>query len=133
MRKLILHASCVLAVLGALHDAPSAAATRVPTDPNNLSCTLGPLPKTFGKSHWLVYACGDGRSIVVVSAPGSPASPFQFFFFWGADGFEIHGEGTGKKEATSAAFEELKLLSEAQIAVLFADAKAIGPSRQGET
>jgi hypothetical protein len=37
-----------------------------------------PAEKTVGKTPWLVYGCGDGRSVVVVAAPGSAAMPFYF-------------------------------------------------------
>lgn len=44
-----------------------------------LNCDIGPGTKTFGKSSWLVYSCTDNKSLVMVSAPGSPAVPFYFF------------------------------------------------------
>jgi hypothetical protein len=119
--------SCALKILtiviGCSFALPSSAAEKAPT-PSNLSCTAGPLQKTFGKTDWLVYACDDGHSIVIVTAEGSPAAPFYFFFVWGADGFELRGEGTGNKAKTDATFEELKKLSEADIGSLFKAAKS---------
>src|SRR5688572_6611140 len=54
----------------AKHDVrETAAATRV-------HCTAGPLPASFGALPWLLYACDDGRSVALVSAPGNPAAPF---------------------------------------------------------
>src|SRR5688572_16375760 len=49
----------------------TAASTRV-------HCTAGPLPASFGALPWLLYACDDGRSVALVSAPGNPAAPFTF-------------------------------------------------------
>lgn len=60
--------------------------------------------------------------MVVVSAPGSPAFPFYFMVFEGANGYEVAGEGTGKKEATAAAHSEFKALTAAQIKALIAEA-----------
>jgi len=60
-----------------------------------LNCTSGPLNRNYGKTRWYVYGCDDGHSIVVVTASGSPALPFYFFFVWGPKGFDLHGEGTG--------------------------------------
>lgn len=87
-----------------------------------LKCESGPLNRVFGKTPWLVYGCVDARSMVVVSAPGSPAFPFYFMVFEGANGYEVAGEGTGKKEATAAAHSELKALTAAQIKALIAEA-----------
>jgi hypothetical protein len=61
---------------------------------------------------------------VLVSAPESPASPFIFSFIFQSNAYQLRGEGTGNKAATTAAFEELKKLSEQEIANLLALAKA---------
>lgn len=86
--------------------------------PSSLKCDIGPVKKTYGMTQWLVYSCDDRRSIVVVSAPGNPAMPFFFTLSPTGDGYRLHGEGTGRKEATSAAFEELEALSEEDIITL---------------
>jgi hypothetical protein len=119
--------SLLLFVLfGGLIDVSCAAAPQQANGPGDLSCTVGPLEKTYGKTQWTVYGCNDGRSVVVTSAPGNPAMPFYFFFVWGSEGMELHGEGTGEKNFTDAAFEELKALTEADVAGLFQEAKAAG-------
>ncbi len=98
---------------------PVAAAGDEPASkPPSLKCDIGPVNKTYGMTHWLVYSCEDQRSVVIVSAPENPAMPFYFMFFPHENGYRLHGEGTGRKEATSAAFEELKALSEEDIALL---------------
>ncbi len=84
-----------------------------------MKCDIGPLTKTFGKTPWLVYGCADQKSVVVVSAHGSPAMPFVFIFASSEDGYKLHGEGTGDKSATAAAFDELKAFSSADIQALF--------------
>jgi hypothetical protein len=86
--------------------------------PSSLKCDIGPVKKIYGMTQWLVYSCDDHRTVVVVSAPENPAMPFFFTFFPNENGYGLHGEGTGSKEATPAAFEELKALSEDDITAL---------------
>jgi hypothetical protein len=83
-----------------------------------LQCDIGPITKEFGSVPWLLYSCDDGKSLVVVSAPGSPAAPFYFFFSPEGRGYHLVGEGTGLKSLTDAALRDLKLLSDAEIAGL---------------
>ena len=95
-------------------------------DGKNLNCDSGPLAKTFGGTPWLIYGCDDGHSLVIATSSDSPAMPFYFFFVWGPNGFELRGEGTGNKKLTDAAFEDLKALSEKDIASLYTGAAAVG-------
>ena len=88
-----------------------------------LKCDVGPITKIYGKTQWLVYSCDDNRTVVIVSAPGNPASPFYFTFFPRENGYHLGGEGTGRKDATDAAFNELKTLSEQDIAALIEQTK----------
>ncbi len=83
-----------------------------------LKCDIGPVIKKFGATQWLVYSCDDRRTVVIVSAPGNPAMPFYFTFHPGEKGYRLMGEGTGGKDATAAAFDELKALSEPDITAL---------------
>ncbi len=62
--------------------------------------------------------------MVIVSAPGNAAMPFYFTFYPHENGYRLYGEGTGRKDATEAAFEELKALSEQEIAALIQQTKA---------
>ncbi len=88
-----------------------------------LKCDIGPVTKTYGKTQWLVYSCSDERTVVIVSAPGNPAMPFYFAFYPKGNAYQLSGEGTGRKDATSAAFDELKALSEQDIAALIEETK----------
>ena len=83
-----------------------------------LQCNVGPVSKEYGETHWLVYSCNDQRSVVIVSAPGNPAMPFSFVFYPSDTGYHLSGEGTGRKETTAAAFEEIKALSVKEISAL---------------
>lgn len=97
-----------------------------------MKCETGPLAKTYGKTSWVVYSCLDNRTVVIHSASGNPAMPFYFMFFPDKDkgGYRLYGEGTGKKDTTAAAYEELKSLSEQEITALIAETKSVGRAPQ---
>ena len=92
-------------------------------DEDTFKCTIGPVTKTYGQTQWLVYSCNDDKTLVIVSAPGNPATPFYFTLLPTDAGHRLFGEGTGKKEATAAAFEQLKSLSEDDIANVIKETK----------
>ena len=78
-------------------------------------CDVGPVTKVFGSVPWLVYSCNDASSIVLVSAPGSPAMPFYFMFTLEGTTYRLRGEGTGSKAVTDATLKELQTLSAADV------------------
>ena len=80
-----------------------------------LQCEIEPITKEFGSVPWLLYSCDDGKSLVVVSAPGSRAAPFYFFFSPEGRGNHLRGEGIGLKPLTEAALKDLQALSNAEI------------------
>lgn len=88
-----------------------------------LECKAGPLSKSFGGNDWLVYACNDDKSVVVVSASGNPAMPFYFSISLIDGRYVVHGEGKGDKSASSAANRELIKLTKEQIEKLIIAAK----------
>ena len=92
--------------------------------PLPLKCETGPVAKTYGGAQWLVYSCSDSETVVIVSAPGNPSMPFYFSFSLQKGGYRLSGEGTGRKDATNAAFDELKTLSHQDIAALIEQTKA---------
>jgi hypothetical protein len=96
----------------------SAISEEAASKPQPLKCDVGPIDKTYGKTQWLVYSCDDKRSFVIVSAPGNPAMPIYFIFYPHENGCRLEGEGTGRKDSTKAAFDELKALSGTDIAIL---------------
>jgi hypothetical protein len=81
-------------------------------------CDVGPVTKVFGAVPWLVYSCNDATSLVLMSAPGSPASPFYFIFSLEGGSYKLRGEGTGAKTATDAALKDLEALSASDIQAL---------------
>jgi hypothetical protein len=82
--------------------------------------------KGYGKNEWLVYSCSDNRSVVVVAKPENPAFEFYFILVPAPDKIDLYGEGVGDKTATEPAFQDLKLLSAADIAALVTETKAVG-------
>ena len=103
------------------------------TSPPKLNCQAGPLHRSYAKGEWLLYACDDGRSLVAVTDKGNPAMPFYFMFYVRPDGeMTLHGEGEGDKAATQAAFDELKTLTQDDVAALVRDANAAGEKRGSE-
>jgi hypothetical protein len=94
-----------------------------------LKCDVGPVRKTYGMTQWLVYSCDDARTLVIVSDPESPAAPFYFTAYPKDGGYQIEGEGTGRKELTDAALEELKRWSERDIKSLIEQTRSLPNSR----
>ena len=91
-----------------------------------LDCSAGPLTKAYGGAPWLVYACSDNETVVMMSAPGSPAMPFYFSLFKKDGKYVVSGEGTGSREVTSKAHAELVKLSTADVEALLLAAKTSG-------
>ncbi|WP_420472013.1 hypothetical protein [Brevundimonas sp. FT23042] len=92
--------------------------------PEPLQCNAGPLGRSFGGSDWLVYGCSDRATVVVVSAPGSPAMPFVFTLSSRDAGVQVSGEGSGDASATARAFEDLKKISRQDLDALIREAEA---------
>jgi hypothetical protein len=87
-----------------------------------MKCETGPVSKTYGSAQWLVYSCDDAKSLVVLSAPGNPAMPF---YSPAGTGHQLSGEGTGDKNSTATAFNDLKQLSENDILALINETKTV--------
>ena len=93
-----------------------------------LDCSAGPLTRAYGGVPWLVYACSDDKTVVLMSAPGSPAAPFYFTFFQKEGRYVLGGEGTGARSVTDRAHAELAALSQADVRGLLVAAKAAASS-----
>jgi hypothetical protein len=87
--------------------------------PAKVSCTAGPVAADFGGLPWLAFACDDGRSVALVSAPDNTAAPFSFVLRPSDHGVRVQGDGAGDRGATAAAFAELMALDDAALVVLF--------------
>jgi hypothetical protein len=97
---------------------------------DSFRCDIGPVTKTYGQGQWLVYSCNDDKTVLIVSAPGNPATPYYFTFLPTDAGHRLFGEGTGNKEATATAFEQLKSLSEDDIANVIKETKEAKAPKQ---
>ena len=96
----------------------SDAAAQGPSQPK-LVCDRGPFStKTFGGTQWQIYGCTDNRSVAIVTAPGSPAIPFYFLLAWVNGVYTVSGEGTGRRDLTAKAYNDIIKLTRPQIDAL---------------
>ena len=93
----------------------------------SMECNIGPLKKNYGKTNWLVYSCSDKKTLVIATDKGNPAMPFYFMWYIKDGTYNLHGEGTGNKKHTKAAFEQIKLLSKKKIEEIIAKTYLIKP------
>jgi hypothetical protein len=98
----------------------------------SLQCDIGGIDKQFGGNNWVAYACNDGRTFVMFSKADNPATPFYFIIYWKDGGYGIAGEGTGDQQASSGAFEELKSMTQAELAALNSEIRASAASSATE-
>ncbi|CAN5553362.1 hypothetical protein BH09PSE4_BH09PSE4_17700 [soil metagenome] len=84
-----------------------------------MKCETGPIDRQFGGTDWIVYACDDGGSVVIVSKAGNPASPFYFVASPKDGSYVLNGEGTGSKVASDAAGDAINALGSAGFRQLF--------------
>jgi hypothetical protein len=111
--------------------APTAATA---TKPGTLQCKTGPAQREFGGSTWLVYACADGRSVVLMAPEDHPSHPYYFMLMPGANGPKLIGEGWDREGLTNAAYDELnKALSREFAATLHAEATAAAEADADES
>lgn len=97
-----------------------------------MQCNIGPLKKSYGKTNWLVYSCSDKKALVIATDKGNPAMPFYFMWYMKNGKYNLHGEGTGNKKHTKAAFEQIKLLSRKDIEEIIAKTYLIKPIKAEE-
>ena len=84
-----------------------------------LVCDRGPVAtRSFGGTPWQIYGCNDNRSVAIVTAPGSPAIPFYFLLAWVNGVYTVSGEGTGRRDLTAKAYNDLVKLTRPQIDAL---------------
>lgn len=77
----------------------------------SMRCDVGPVSKNMGGAMWNVLSCSDGRSLVFVTAEGNPAMPFYFMVQRSDESAKIVGEGTGSKEHSAIAYEQIKKMT----------------------
>ena len=89
-----------------------------------LTCEVGPIDREYGGSAFAVYSCDDGKSVVAVAKPGTPAYPYFFIVSPNDEGkVLLYGEGDGN-EGGREAFADLNEVPAAEVAQLVAATKA---------
>lgn len=92
--------------------------------PEPLQCMAGPKQRSFGGTDWLTYGCDNHSTLIVVSAPGNPATPFIFVLSKTEDGVRVTGEGNGDQRATAPAFKDLKQVTREALDAMIREAEA---------
>ena len=115
-----------LALALALASSPAAAAE--PNDESALACESGPVQREFGASTWNIYACSDGKSVVVV--PLEVVNGEFGYFFVTPDGQNVvvAGEGWGQDASFQPVFQQLNLVTTSELAAIFQAAQAATPA-----
>lgn len=118
MNRFTLIAFLLLVLASGAPGAVSAQQTEAP-----LTCDRGPITRTLGGNEWLVYSCSDCCSVVFLSAEESPAFPFYFILTPENGTYSLYGEGTGNKDATKAAHDDILMLDSQEIISLIEETR----------
>ncbi len=86
---------------------------------DSLSCPVGPLAKDIGGTPWLIFACDDGKSLAVTTAPSNPAAPFYFVVVAQEGAYVVNGEGDGNKAAAKPTFDALLAMKSEGVVALY--------------
>ena len=93
----------------------------------SLVCDSGPV-REFAKATWNIYACADGKSVVVV--PLTAINGEFGYFFLTPNGKEVvvAGEGWGQDASFQPVFQQLKQFTAAELAALVKSVGAAKPA-----
>jgi len=97
---------------------------------SSLSCATGPLHKSYGGTPWLVYSCSDRKTLIIITATGSPAMPYVFTFSLKKGKYHLRGKGKGNRNLTKAAYKELHRFSDTHIQKLINQTKTVRLSKK---
>lgn len=119
----------VAALLLVACDRPAPAPAGSAAARGTLECKTGPAQRQYGGSTWLVYACSDGRSVVITTPADHAAHPFHFMLMPGGRRPQLIAEGWDRDAAVSAAWHEIDAaLTHEYAAALHAEATAAAAS-----
>ena len=93
-----------------------------------LSCTVGPIERTFSASAWNIYACADGKSAVVVPVKVTNGQFGYFVISPKGRGVSVVGEGWGKDSLFQPVFSQLQQLKASDLAAIILAAQSIKPA-----
>jgi hypothetical protein len=91
-------------------------------------CDVGPAVRNFGGAQWLVYSCGDGRTLLFEGAPSGAADRLYFEVSFDQSGVQLGGRSADRTNVTDAAFKDVAALAPAQRSALLAATEA-APSK----
>lgn len=112
-------------------DVVAAAQSGAGSSEQTMSCDTGPVTKVYGGTRWLVYSCADRKTVILLTEPGNPASPFIFYLIPANGAYRLSGEGNGDKGASDLAGRELEALGPTQINKLVSETRAVASSPPG--
>ena len=102
-------------VILALSIAPLAGVVAAPTDNSALACETGPVQRQFGPTAWNIYACSDGKSVVVVPVKVVNGEAGYFFVTPNGQGITVAGEGWGKDATFQPVYQQLQHITLAEL------------------
>src|SRR5690348_4728683 len=73
-----------------------------------LACEAGPVQREFEAVAWNVYACSDGKSVVVVPLAAINGEFGYFFVTPNGQEVTVAGEGWGQDASFQPVFQQLK-------------------------
>lgn len=94
---------------------------------SSLACDVGPVERQIDASTWNIYACADGKSVVVVPVVATNGQ-FGYFFVTPKDhGVTVVGEGWGKDSSFQPVFKQLQQFTASELAAIVLAAHSVKP------
>ena len=93
-----------------------------------LVCEIGPVQREFGASVWNIYACSDGKSIVVVPLAVMDGKFGYFFVTPNGQEVIVTGEGWGQDASFQPVFRQLKQITAVELTAMVQSAQAARPA-----
>jgi len=106
---------------------PPRVTINVPPPGSAVDCRTGPTKREFGRFAWNIFACSDGK-LLVLAAKGNPAFPAMLSISIKGHRAEVAGPAF-VLETAGAAVAELKKLNPAEISQLRAEANLAASHR----
>ncbi|MBN8808785.1 MAG: hypothetical protein J0I47_11230 [Sphingomonas sp.] len=78
----------------------------------HLNCEFGPIERRYGDGDWLVFACDDRSSVIVVSKRADIIGTFVYVLHLRGGHYVVDGEGNGRKASGDAAYDALVALGD---------------------
>jgi hypothetical protein len=113
----------VLSLIALLIPIPMAVA-----DGSALACDVGPVERQINASAWNIYACGDGKSVVVVPVVVKNGQFGYFFVTPKGHGVTVVGEGWGKDSSFQPVFKQLQQFTASELAAIVLAAHSAKPA-----